>query len=47
MENHTTVTLPNETKESLDEAAKALFETDDVAYRATIERLIDECREIR
>ncbi|WP_423751096.1 hypothetical protein [Salinirarus marinus] len=41
-ENHCTITVRNEDKQLLDDASVALFGTEDVPYRVTIERLIEE-----
>lgn len=40
--DYTTVTLPREEKDRLDDAAKDLFESDEVPYRVTLKRLIED-----
>lgn len=42
MSDTTTITVPRSTKDALDEAAIEVFQTDDVPYRVTIERLVTE-----
>lgn len=40
--DYTTVTIPRETKERLDDAKWSLYRTTEVPYRITIEKLIDD-----